>query len=104
MGLKEKAIYLIIYMLVVHFGYSKIHSCYIIIESLIEQFREEALMKDLEKEVSLDERDAVAGGVPDVEDMEDTTSDFESSGIDAIPKVPRKRKLPEPETKRRRTR
>ncbi|MDO4809144.1 MAG: hypothetical protein Q4A04_04155 [Eubacteriales bacterium] len=58
-------------------------------------------MKDLEKEVSLDERDAVAGGVPDVEDMEDTTSDFESSGI---PKVPRKRKLPEPETKRRRTR
>ena len=60
-------------------------------------------MKDLEKEVSLDERDAVAGGVPDVEDMEDTTSDFESSG-DAIPKVRRKRELPEPETKRRRTR
>ena len=58
-------------------------------------------MKDLEKEVSLDERDAVAGGVPDVEDMEDTTSDFESSGI---PKVRRKRELPEPETKRRRTR
>ena len=61
-------------MLVVHFGYSKIHSCYIIIE----QFREEALMKDLEKEESLDERDAVAGGVPD---MEDIASDMETDCV-----------------------
>ena len=61
-------------------------------------------MKDLEKEVSLDELDLVAGGVPDVEDIEDAALDFESSGSNAIPKVPRKRQLPEPETKRRRTR
>ena len=67
-------------------------------------------MKDLtgnEKEVTLDELDLAAGGVPDIEDIEgteDITSDFESSSTDAIPKVRRKRKLPEPETKRRRTR
>ena len=66
-------------------------------------------MKDLteKKEVNVDELDSAAGGVPDVEDMEDMediTSDFESNGSSAIPKVRRKRKLPEPETKRRRTR
>ena len=36
-------------------------------------------MKDLEKEVSFDERDAVAGGVPD---MEDIASDMETDSCD----------------------
>ena len=36
-------------------------------------------MKDLEKEVSLDERDAVAGGVPD---MEDIALDMETDSCD----------------------
>ena len=35
-------------------------------------------MKDLEKEVSLDGRDAVAGGVPD---MEDIASDMETDCV-----------------------
>ena len=35
-------------------------------------------MKDLEKEVSLDERDAVAGGVPDIEDI---ASDMETDCV-----------------------
>ena len=62
---------------------------------------------DGKKEIGLDELDSVAGGVPDVTDLddaEDIASDFESGGTNAIPKVRRKRKLPEPETKRRRTR
>ena len=39
-------------------------------------------MKDLEKEVSLDEHDAVAGGVPDIEDIAsdmETDCDFDDS-------------------------
>ena len=61
---------------------------------------------DGKKEIDLDELDLVAGGVPDVSDLEDAdiASDSESGGSTAIPKVRRKRKLPEPETKRRRTR
>ena len=71
------------------------------------ELTEEALMKDLEKEVSLDELDLVAGGAPDIEDIEDIedeASDFESSGSKLTPKICRKRKLPEPNTKRRRGR
>ena len=49
-------------------------------------------MKDLEKEVSLDERDAVAGGVPDMEDIaSDIETDCDCDGSDGPAHVVRDR-------------